>query len=75
MALPTFHFLKLIIKQMIPATLQHHKNTEIMRELFHLTNLLLTETEVYKWLHVIEPVNQLVSDLAAMIKARPILEM
>jgi hypothetical protein len=60
---------------MIPATLQHHKNTEIMRELFHLTNLLLTETEVYKWLHVIEPVNQLVSDLAAMIKARPILEM
>jgi hypothetical protein len=40
-----------------------------------LTNLLLTETEVYKWLHVIEPVNQLVSDLAAMIKARPILEM
>jgi hypothetical protein len=60
---------------MIPATLQHHKNTEIMRELFHLTNLLLTETEVYKWLHVIEPVNQLVSDLAAMIKARPILEL
>jgi hypothetical protein len=59
---------------MIPATLDHKKNTEITRELFKLANNLLTETEVFKLLHVIEPVNTIINNLAAMIKARPILE-
>jgi len=60
---------------MIPATLDNKTNTSITQQLFNFTNNLLTETEVYKWLHVIEPVQTLVGDLAAMIKSRPILEM
>ena len=47
---------------MIPATLDHKKNTEITRELFKLANNLLTETEVFKLLHVIEPVNTIINN-------------
>lgn len=59
---------------MIPATLEHTKNTEVMRELFNLTNNLLMQTETKKWLHVIEANATLVNNIATMIKSRPILE-
>ena len=35
---------------------------------------LLTKTDVYKLLHVVEPLQTLVTELKAMIKSRPILE-
>lgn len=60
---------------MIPATLSIKENTQVTKQLFDLTNNLLTETEVFKWLHVIEPVQTLVGDLAAMIRGRPQLEL
>jgi hypothetical protein len=59
---------------MIPATLSIKENTQVTKQLFSLTNNLLTETEVSKWLHVIEPVQTLVGDLTAMIRGRPQLE-
>jgi len=52
---------------MIPATLEHKKNTEIMRELFNFTNNLLTDTDVYRCINIIEPVQNLIENLADMI--------
>lgn len=44
-------------------------------ELFSFAHNLLAKTEVYKWIHFIQPVQELVADLAVMIQERPCLEM
>ena len=59
---------------MIPASLENRQNTQVTREFFSFVDNLLTKTEVYKLLHVVEPLQTLVTDLTAMIKSRPILE-
>ena len=59
---------------MIPASLENKQNTQVTREFFSFVDNLLTKTEVYKLLHVVEPLQTLVTDLTAMIKSRPILE-
>jgi hypothetical protein len=66
---PSFFFMRLFINDCLEYSLKTAKQ-EKTRKFFDVINEIFNKTEVYKELHMIKPVPQLVKELSEMIHIR-----